>query len=91
MKRETMQRFRVDDEVIWKSPYTGDDVPASYRGDIGGRAMIWTGTLQIDVEYMDLRHKDDHPKTQEIAHMCNTIEEAHKRAGRSTLVFKAAQ
>ena len=49
-----MNRFDVDDILIWTSPHTGDKTEVVYRGEINGWAMIFSGWLQIQVPFDQL-------------------------------------
>jgi hypothetical protein len=43
-------RFSVDEKLEMRSPYSGDIVEVSFRGDSGsGNAVVWTGTSQFEV------------------------------------------
>ena len=49
-----MNRFDVDEKVIWTSPHTGNKTEVVYRGEINGKAMIFSGWLQIQVPFDQL-------------------------------------
>jgi hypothetical protein len=49
------EELNPNDELIFSSPYSGQDSKVSYRGPYQGKAMIWTGTTQFTVEYQYLR------------------------------------
>jgi hypothetical protein len=56
-----MNRFDVDEKVIWTSPHTGNQTVVSYRGVYEGEAIIWTGRLQITVPHDQLAPMPEEP------------------------------
>lgn len=56
--KKPLKRFSVDDTLLWTSPHTGEVSEVSYRGMIGGEAMIWTGRMQFSVPVEQLKKKN---------------------------------
>jgi hypothetical protein len=52
-----MKNFKVDEKVVWTSPYMSKEQEVSYRGEYQGQAIIWTGTLQFAVPLDQIRKK----------------------------------
>lgn len=52
---DTQDRIKVDDDVIWTSPATGQEIKVNYRGAHNGYAIIWTGTMQLAVPMDQIR------------------------------------
>ncbi len=52
--------FEVDDQLVMRSPHTGDDTIVSYRGKPKeGHAVIWTGKTQFQVPENWLRRQGE--------------------------------
>jgi hypothetical protein len=52
--------FQPDDELVMRSPYTGEDTIVSYRGKPSdGQAVVWTGKMQMQIPEFWLRKKGE--------------------------------
>lgn len=59
---EGVKAFEVDEELVMRSPHTGEDTQVSYRGPLSGtenKAVVWTGKLQYPVPVEWLRRKGE--------------------------------
>jgi len=53
----TTKIFSVNDELLWRSPFSDEISKVSFRGTGSpGKAMIFTGTTQFEVDLKDLDH-----------------------------------
>lgn len=77
--------FEVDEELVMRSPHTGEDTNVSFRGAVDNNAVVWTGKTQMSVPLDWLRRPGDAPPQEAVVVSPPQRESAPPTAGTKPL------